>query len=203
MSQQFRIVNVTKHEFIDPASFGALPTLLSLASAKLPATALMVLMANSLGQVRHYGRDDLKSTSAVPGSWAGDTIIMAGEYADLSCVGEEECRLPDASNINLHNRCVPFHENTTSEVPWSAQITDITPSIMAALMDDSQLETDLRESISTSGSENAEEALAEACRIRMKAQELKDWIYKPLPSFEPPAALDPGAPETWPAPPVD
>jgi len=167
MSQQFRIVNVTKRQFIDPASFGALPTLLSLAAAKLPATALMVLIANSLGQVRHYGRDDLKPTSAVPGSWAGDIIIMAGEYADLSCSGEDECRLEDASNINLYNRCVPFHEQITSEVPGSEQITDITPSIMAELMNDPQLDTDLRESISTSGSENAEEALAAACRIRL------------------------------------
>lgn len=176
MSQQFRIINVTKRQFIDPASFGALPTLLSLASSRLPATALMVLMANSLGQVKHHGRDDINSTSMVPGSWAGDTIVVAGEYAVPACSGEEECRLPDASNINLYNRCVPFTERTVSEVPVSAQIDDITPLIIAALMDDSMLETELRDTIASSGSTNAEEALQLADRIRKEAEELKAGV---------------------------
>jgi hypothetical protein len=176
MSQQFRIVNVKKHQFIDPAAFGALPTLLSLASAKLPSTALMVLMANSLGQVKHHGRDDINSTSPVPGSWAGDTIVIAGEYAIPSCNGEEECRLPDASNINLYNRCVPFMDESVSAVPGPAQIKDITPLIMAALMDDSQLETDLRDAVANSWSTNAKEALQWADQIRMEAEELRAGV---------------------------
>jgi hypothetical protein len=136
----------------------------------------MVLMANSLGQVKHHGRDDINSTSPLPGSWAGDTIVIAGEYAVPACSGEEECRLPDASNINLYNRCVPFTEESTSEVPASAQIRDITPLIMAALMDDSQLETELRDAISSSGSMAAEEALSLAVRIRTEAEELRAGV---------------------------
>jgi hypothetical protein len=81
----------------------------------------MCLLANSNGR----GGGDLCSENPIVGSWAGDRIVVAGDYAEIGDKGE----LND--NENLYGKC--------SE----GKFEDISYKIMAALADDSYLYEEL------------------------------------------------------------
>ncbi len=78
MGQYFILVNTTKRQVIRPHAFGDGAKLIEVASGGLTLAALAVLLADGNGR----GGGDVRSADPVVGSWAGDRIVMSGDYAD-------------------------------------------------------------------------------------------------------------------------
>jgi hypothetical protein len=79
MGQYYLIVNVTKKQFIHPHRFDDGMKLMEFAPrGNGTMMALAVLLSNGNGR----GGGDLQSGSDIVGSWAGDQIVIAGDYGD-------------------------------------------------------------------------------------------------------------------------
>jgi len=79
MGQYYKIVNLTKKEFLDTYTFNDGAKLLEFGcSSEGTLTALAILLADGNGR----GGGDLHSDNPIIGSWAGDRIVVAGDYAD-------------------------------------------------------------------------------------------------------------------------
>lgn len=80
MGQYYVIANLTKKEFLEPSSFMDGAKLMEFAlSSNGVLSGLAVLLASSNGQ----GGGDLDVESGwddIPGRWAGDRIVVAGDY---------------------------------------------------------------------------------------------------------------------------
>jgi len=79
MGQAYLIVNLDKKQFLDPHKCGDGYKLLEFgSSASGTMTALAILLADG----NNRGGGDLHSDNPLIGSWAGDRIVIAGDYAD-------------------------------------------------------------------------------------------------------------------------
>jgi len=79
MRQYHHVVNLDKHEYIDPHQLGCgLKLWEQLANHPSTGTALLILCACSNGR----GGGDLKEKPTVIGRWAGDRIAVVGDYAE-------------------------------------------------------------------------------------------------------------------------
>ena len=79
MGQYYKIVNIKKKQYISPYIFGDGSKLMEFSmSANGVLSALAVLLADGNGR----GGGDLHSTNPIVGSWAGDNIVVTGDYAD-------------------------------------------------------------------------------------------------------------------------
>jgi hypothetical protein len=115
MGQYYKIVNVKKREYLNPHMFGEGLKLMEFGmSAGGSMTALAVLLSNGCGR----GGGDLHSDNPIVGSWAGDPIVVAGDY------GDEGKFLPaDKQDTTLYS--VAEEEGT-----------DISAKVLDALMED-------------------------------------------------------------------
>ena len=122
MGQYYFIVNLDKREFLHPHAFGDGLKLLEFGcSGGGVMSALAVLLANS----NNRGGGDLRSDNPIIGSWAGDRIIIAGDYAEPGDKAEAE------GDRNRFQLCS------------DGEYRDISAEAMAALMDDSYLRDDM------------------------------------------------------------
>jgi hypothetical protein len=79
MGQYYRIVNIKKKQYISPYLFGDGSKLMEFSmSANGVLAGLAILLADGNGR----GGGDLNSDNPIVGSWAGDNIVVAGDYAD-------------------------------------------------------------------------------------------------------------------------
>lgn len=79
MGQYYKVVNITKKEMIHPHSFGSGMKLMEFSSDGMSVMqGLAILLADGNGR----GGGDLGSDNPLVGSWAGDQIVIAGDYAD-------------------------------------------------------------------------------------------------------------------------
>ena len=79
MGQYYLIVNIDKRQYLNPHKCGDGLKLLEFASGSCGTlAALAILLADGNGR----GGGDLHSDNPVIGSWAGDRIAIAGDYAD-------------------------------------------------------------------------------------------------------------------------
>jgi hypothetical protein len=79
MGQYYLVVNIDKEQYLNPHSCGDGLKLLEFGcSAKGTLTGLAILLAD--GNCR--GGGDLRSTNPIIGTWAGDRIVVTGDYAD-------------------------------------------------------------------------------------------------------------------------
>ena len=79
MGQYYKIVNVKKKQYITPHTFGDGAKLMEFSmSANGVLAGLAILLADGNGR----GGGDLNSENEIVGSWAGDNIVIAGDYAD-------------------------------------------------------------------------------------------------------------------------
>jgi hypothetical protein len=79
MGQYYRIVNIKKKQYITPSTFGDGLKLMEFSmSASGVLAGLAILLADGNGR----GGGDLHSENDIVGSWAGDNIVIAGDYAD-------------------------------------------------------------------------------------------------------------------------
>jgi hypothetical protein len=79
MGQYYKIVNIKKKQYITPHIFGDGSKLMEFSmSANGVLAGLAILLADGNGR----GGGDLHSENDIVGSWAGDNIVIAGDYAD-------------------------------------------------------------------------------------------------------------------------
>jgi len=79
MGQYHIVVNLDKKQWLEPHAFGEGTKLMEFGcSAQGTMLALAVLLADSNGR----GGGDLRSENPIIGSWAGDRIVIAGDYGD-------------------------------------------------------------------------------------------------------------------------
>jgi len=79
MGQYHIIVNIDKNEFLDPVKFGDDQKILAFGQSRNGTLlALTALLAESNGR----GGGDICSDDPLIGSWAGDRIMISGDYAD-------------------------------------------------------------------------------------------------------------------------
>ena len=79
MGQYYLIVNLDKEQYLHPHHCGNGLKLMEFGCSDMGTmTALAVLLADGNGR----GGGDLDSRSEMVGLWAGDRIVVAGDYAD-------------------------------------------------------------------------------------------------------------------------
>lgn len=146
MGQYYYIVNIDKKQFLHPHDFGDGLKLLEFGSSGCGTmTALAVLLADGNGR----GGGDLHSDNPIVGSWAGDRIVIAGDYADPGNflppnMDEEEKQkianecfsegYRDPAKVNLHGVAKQTYEN-------------ISERVISALQEDSFLAEEMRISV--------------------------------------------------------
>ena len=95
MGQYYMIANLDKSEFLCPHKFGQGLKLMEFSGAGHSIMqALAVLLADGNGR----GGGDLRTDSPLIGSWAGDRIVVAGDYADPDRFGVEGTVYDAATN---------------------------------------------------------------------------------------------------------
>jgi hypothetical protein len=113
MGQYYKIVNVKKKQYITPHTFGDGAKLMEFSmSANGVLAGLAILLADGNGR----GGGDLNSENEIVGSWAGDNIVVAGDYADQG-------KFVKTTDQNLYEVC-------------TAEGEDISLKVLDALCDD-------------------------------------------------------------------
>jgi len=125
MGQYYKIVNLDKKEFLNTYTFNDGAKLLELGcSSEGTLTALAILLADGNGR----GGGDLHSENPIIGSWAGDRIVVAGDYADeqkflsIDQIAKYKM-LKDGEDPNLYNYAVE-HFKDISEAALIAMLDD-------------------------------------------------------------------------------
>lgn len=105
MDQYFYAVNIDKKQYLHPHRCGDGLTLFEVgASGNGTMMCLAVLLADG---------ERAPELSDVFGAWAGDRIVVAGDYADVGkFVAEADC----ASKKNLHNAAADGYEDISRKV---------------------------------------------------------------------------------------
>ena len=121
MGQYYKIVNIKKKQYITPHTFGDGAKLMEFSmSANGVLAGLSILLADGNGR----GGGDLNSNNSIVGSWAGDNIVIAGDYADTG----KFVKIPEQ---NLYEVCI-------------AEGEDISLKVLDALFDDSYYFSEFR-----------------------------------------------------------
>jgi hypothetical protein len=121
MGQYYKIVNIKKKQYITPHTFGDGAKLMEFSmSASGVLAGLAILLADGNGR----GGGDLHSENDIVGSWAGDNIVVAGDYADTGKFVKEADR-------NLY--CLATNEGE-----------DISVKVLDALFDDQYFFSEFR-----------------------------------------------------------
>jgi uncharacterized protein YbcC (UPF0753/DUF2309 family) len=108
MGQYYRIVNLDKKEYISPHFFGDGAKLMEFGCSSYGMmTGLAILLADG----NNRGGGDLYSEDAIIGSWAGDRIVITGDYADEGkFVEDSNCK------YNLYNVAADKFTNISEKV---------------------------------------------------------------------------------------
>lgn len=101
MGQYYNIINVTKEEYLNPRSFHEGLKFIEFSNSSggsLMALALLLSDTNGSGggDFRGYDPDGLK------GSWAGDSIVVAGDYGEAGKLFGSEVGM---DGLNLYEHC--------------------------------------------------------------------------------------------------
>jgi len=121
MGQYYKIVNIKKKQYIKPDTFGDGSKLMEFSmSASGVLAGLAILLVDGNGR----GGGDLHSKNDIIGSWAGDNIVVAGDYADAG-------------------KFVKEPEHTLYEVA-SSEGEDISVKVLEALFDDQYFFSEFR-----------------------------------------------------------
>jgi len=121
MGQYYKIVNIKKKQYISPHTFGDGSKLMEFSmSANGVLAGLAILLADGNGR----GGGDLHSENDIVGSWAGDNIVVAADYADAG-------------------KFVKEPEQNLYEVA-SSEGEDISIKVLDALFDDSYYFSEFR-----------------------------------------------------------
>ena len=104
MGQYYFVVNVDKKEFLHPHHFmDGLKLVEFGSSGNGTMYGLAALLANSNGR----GGGDIRSEHKIVGRWAGDRIVIAGDYAKAGAAAESTNNL--VGFVNLYQQCYAGH----------------------------------------------------------------------------------------------
>lgn len=120
MGQYYYTVNLDKKEYLHPHRFGDGIKLMEFGSSGgSTMLGLAILLADGNGR----GLGDLRSENPIIGSWAGDRIVIAGDYAD-------DGKFVDTASGNLYRVA-------------SESFKDVSDSVIMALLDDTYTRQDI------------------------------------------------------------
>jgi hypothetical protein len=126
VGQYYKIVNIKKKQYISPYIFGDGSKLMEFSmSASGVLAGLAILLADGNGR----GGGDLHSENDIVGSWAGDNIVVAGDYAD-------EGKFVKEADRNLYNVA-------------SIEGEDVSLKVLDALFDDQYFFSEFRKNAPT------------------------------------------------------
>lgn len=130
MGQYFLVVNIDKWEYLHPHAFGDGLKLLEFGSS---GSGTMCGLAILLQSSTEQGGGNLHSDSPMVGHWAGDRIVIAGDYGapwvDPQDLSADE---PERGGPNLYSLA-------------RTKFKEISQEVIAAMMDDTYLRRDLEE----------------------------------------------------------
>lgn len=176
MGQYYMIVNLDKRQFISPWTFGDGAKLLEFGMSRDGLLCgLAILLADGNGR----GGGDLHSDHPIVGTWAGDRIVIAGDYADPGKFLPTKTRYTDEDG-DAHT-----FGNTNLYRAARDTYTDISFRVMEAMLDDAYLAASLAERVQW----NIDKEELDPIRERLKAAYQngieQGWIHKPKPGHEP------------------
>ena len=140
MGQYYKVVNITKKEYLSPFTFGDGMKLMEFASAGCGTLAgLAVLLSSGNGR----GGGDLRSEDRIIGSWAGDKIVIAGDYGDeKKYVTKKDCEgLKDDDGKALEHSKVNLYHIV------SEKYKDVSIETIKALMDDDFIKNEIKNQV--------------------------------------------------------
>lgn len=153
MGQYYYVVNVDKRQYLNPHKFADGLKLLEFgASQHGTMTALAILLSSGCGR----GGGDLRGGNPIIGTWAGDRIVVAGDYADDGAFVSDA----DAETWRAANGVISDSRPTLNEVARSFY-EDVSARAIAAMVDDKWLRDELRRRFAMRGPLMAE-GLSEA-----------------------------------------
>lgn len=79
MGQYYKVVNTTKKQTLSPHVFGSGAKLMEFTS---DGGTIMQGLGILLADGNNRGGGDLRSDNKIVGSWAGDSVVITGDYAD-------------------------------------------------------------------------------------------------------------------------
>ena len=118
MGQYYVVCNLDKKEYIKPDDFGDGAKLMEFAnSAKGLLRALAVLLASG----NNRGGGDLRSNHPIIGTWAGNRIVVAGDYGDEGLYVENSASITTSygrviETPNLYDIAMCEYKNVGKEV---------------------------------------------------------------------------------------
>jgi len=148
MGQYYKVVNLDKREYLDPHRLGDGLKLLEFGfPGGLTPTALVILLADG----NNRGGGDLHSENPIIGSWAGDRIVVTGDYADhlKFCTQRDiamwhaHMAVKDPKWYAEYGRRGPnvYHLCSEPELGW----TDVTQQVIDAMAEDVYLYNEMAE----------------------------------------------------------
>lgn len=137
MGQYYLTVNLDKKQYLMPHDFGDGLKLLEFACS---ANGILAGLAILLADGNNRGGGDLRSTDPIIGSWAGDRIVITGDYADEGKFLEEEDGAVLQAIANEHySEGYQQAERVNLYAYAKAKFENISAKVIAALMDDGYL----------------------------------------------------------------
>ena len=149
MGQYYLVCNIDKQQYLHPHRFDDGLKLLEFGDASCGTmTGLAVLLADGNGR----GGGDLRSKHPFVGSWAGDRIVIAGDYADAGrwLQGPELDRFQEHCLEDIRYWQENGYDGITKPYPINLYLyadrfyTDISDQVLLALADDEFLREELR-----------------------------------------------------------
>jgi len=122
MGQYYYVVNIDKRQFLSPHKFGCGAKLVEFGLGSRTLSALAILLADGNGR----GGGDLLGAEDLPavGSWAGDRIVIGGDYADKGKFVPDDLKAPvGADQPTLYGLCEERFEEV-SALAWEALLRD-------------------------------------------------------------------------------
>ena len=147
MGQYYHVVNLDKAQYIHPHRMGDGLKLLEFGSSgDGTMLALAVLLAEGNGR----GGGDLYSSNNIIGSWAGDRIVVAGDYADENKFLDDYKHLVDKWHEQKKAENPEWYEKYGHKGPNLYDISgeyfvDVSEDIVEALVDDQYFRNIFRE----------------------------------------------------------
>jgi len=150
MGQYYKIVNLDKEEYIEPHAFGDGAKLMEFGNS---GAGSMLGLAVLLASGNDRGGGDLHSDNSIIGTWAGDRIVVAGDYDDdgryLSKKQIEKFaeKHPDSvSSWEAGNEDEPFTLNLY--VYAGDEYSNVSDFVLDAISDDGYVKQSMADSLS-------------------------------------------------------
>ena len=163
MVQYYVIANLDKREFLHPDAFGPGQRLMEFACDRngvMMGLAILLASSNGMGggDLRIQGNSPFVH---IPGRWAGDRIVVAGDYDDN----------PESPGVRIYKRCCdpssPLQELAAAADGDASVFENISYEVLGCMLEDATFREDFCE---------IEGNPTDPWHVHMKAQRQYQWI---------------------------